>query len=452
MNKPICLVVFPVGQSDDSPLDRSHFDRVFERAVGPAAEAMGMLAIRADDSMVSVTGGSVLLDQLALADFALIDVSAGGARALYSLGVRAALHAGSNQLMFAETHPPGFAVDTQDAVRYRQNSEGEFGEAEAVSLRVALQRRMPTQFGGAGRQGGADNPLARLLLPWRPPLIARLKTDVFRDQVVYSHVLKERLAGARQERDFDALAQIERELGDMGGIETALLVDLLLSYRAVDAWQGMVDLVSRLPALVRATVLVREQLGFALNRLGRGEEALAVLQTVLDEQGPSSETCPLIGRVYKDRWLAARQAGDAEAAAVALDRAISAYVSGFEADCRDSYPGINALTLLDLRGDAGSQAQKQRLLPIVAYAVDRRIGSGDADYWDYATRLELSVLADDATAAELALADALLQVRESWEPKNTLGNLCLIRAERRIRGDHQAWLDDIIVQLERASS
>lgn len=453
VTKPLCLVVMPMHQSGAEPSGRGHFDCVFEQAVAPAVEAAGMLVVRAEDPQFAGTGSSVLLDQLALADLAVVDVSMGGAHALYSLGVRAALRPEDETLLiFAQMYPPGPAVDTSDALSYLLDPQGGFGETEAASLRAALQHRILSRASRAGSRRVADNPLVRLLQAWRPPLIARLKTDVFRDQVIYSNRYKQRLTHARQQHDVRALGQIEGEFGDMHGVEAAALVDLLLSYRAVDAWQAMVELVSRMPALLRATVLVREQLGFALNRLGRDDEALVVLQAVLDEQGPSSETCPLMGRVYKDRWMRARQAGDAEAAAVALDRAIDAYISGFEADSRDSYPGINALTLLDLRGDDESQAQKRGLLPVVMYAVDRRIGSGEADYWDYATRLELAVLADDAAAAQPALADALVQVREVWEPKNTSGNLRLIRAERRGRGDHQAWLDNIIVQLERAAN
>jgi hypothetical protein len=47
--------------------------------------------------------------------------------------------------------------------------------------------------------------------------------------------------------------------------------------------------------------MVRE-LGFALNRLNRREEAEATLRAVINEHGASSETNGLLGRVYKDRW------------------------------------------------------------------------------------------------------------------------------------------------------
>jgi hypothetical protein len=37
--------------------------------------------------------------------------------------------------------------------------------------------------------------------------------------------------------------------------------------------------------------------------------------------------------------------------------------------------------------------RRTKLIPVVEYAVDRRIDTGKPDYWDYATHLELAVLA-----------------------------------------------------------
>ena len=50
------------------------------------------------------------------------------------------------------------------------------------------------------------------------------------------------------------------------------------------------------------TKAFREQLGLALNRAGRGEEAERVLTDLIAARGPSSETHGILGRVYKDRW------------------------------------------------------------------------------------------------------------------------------------------------------
>ncbi len=124
-----------------------------------------------------------------------------------------------------------------------------------------------------------------------------------------------------------------------------------------------------------------------------------------------------------------------------LKKAIDAYLKGFEADWRDAYPGINAVTLMELC-DPPDQ-RREPILPVVRYAVERRIASGQPDYWDYATVVELAVLAGDESRAKTALEDALAHVRETWEPETTARNLRLINDSRERRGELAAWMRDV---------
>jgi len=282
-----------------------------------------------------------------------------------------------------------------------------------------------------------------------PDDIQRLKTDVFRARVRHAEDVKAKLAAARR-AGADAVAAVEAELGNIGHADAGVVIDLLLSYRAVSAWAAMVDLVARMAPPLAATVLVREQLALALNRAGRGEEAEALLLKLIAERGASSETCGILGRVYKDRWQAARDAGDAALARGLLEKAIGAYLQGFEADWRDAYPGVNAVTLMELKDPP--DPRQAALLPVVRYAVERRVAGGAADYWDHATRLELAVLARDSAGAERALADALAHLREGWEAESTARNLALIAAARCARGDADDGLAGTIDALERAAA
>jgi hypothetical protein len=76
-----------------------------------------------------------------------------------------------------------------------------------------------------------------------------------------------------------------------------------------------------------------------------------------------------------------------------LDKAIKMYLQGFEADWRDAYPGINAITLMELRNPPDDR--RKELVPVVRYAVQRKIEKGKPDYWDYASLLELAVLGEN---------------------------------------------------------
>jgi tetratricopeptide (TPR) repeat protein len=198
----------------------------------------------------------------------------------------------------------------------------------------------------------------------------------------------------------------------------------------------MIKFSERMPPPLQRAKMIREQLGFALNRIGRFEEAETVLKAVIAEFGASSETNALLGRIYKDRWEAAKKDGRFEARAL-LKRAVETYLQGFEVDWRDAYPGINAVTLMEMM-DKPDPAQ-ERILPVVRYAASQRAKSS-ADYWDFATLLELAVLGRDQEDAESQLAEALARARASWELESTARNLRLIREVRTGRAEDAGWI------------
>src|SRR6185503_1750689 len=131
--------------------------------------------------------------------------------------------------------------------------------------------------------------------------IAHTKTDLFRAQVGYFSSSQQSLAEARRQ-GLEAVRRVEQELGEIDRQESGAIIDLLLSYRAVKGWRQMIALVDKMPAPLAASVMVQEQLAFALNRDQQGDRAEQVLKAVLERHGPSSETYSLLGRVYKDRW------------------------------------------------------------------------------------------------------------------------------------------------------
>lgn len=446
MPKPLCFVLMPFGKKSDptggEPID---FDRIYDVAIRPAIDQAGFDAIRADEER---TGGIIhkaMFERLLLCEYAIADLTCANANVFYELGVRHAVRPATTLVVFGKRHAPPFDVNYVRGMPYDLGERNEFAPNEAAALRDALVKRLSELRTLAAGVGVTDSPLFQLLTDYGAPDIARLKTDTFRDRIEYAASTKAALAAARDKKDVAALSGIEKSLGELDGVEAGVLIDLYLSYRALSAWDRMVSLHDRISKSLQNAVLVREQLGFALNRLGRREEALRVLQAVEKEQGASSETSGLIGRVYKDLWLEAKEADDQALADGNLQLAIDAYTRGFEADSRDAYPGINAVTLLDIQG---TQAKKSELLPVVRFAVLRRIASGKADYWDYATLLELAVLDGDADGARKRLADARARKRENWELESTANNLMMVREARVARGDSQAWLDALIRSLD----
>ena len=127
--------------------------------------------------------------------------------------------------------------------------------------------------------------------------------------------------------------------------------------------------------------------------------------------------------------------------------ALTPNLRGYEADWRDFYPGINAVTLLDVRGDPEDLKLRDRLVPVVDYAVERRSAGTKPGYWEHATDLELAVHHSDRARAKKALGRSVAAIRETWEPKTTAKNLGFILDARRARGEDVTWLEEIVNEL-----
>jgi hypothetical protein len=464
MPQPLCFVLMPFGtKADPTGRPAINFDDVYEKGIRPAIENAGMVPLRADEEK---TGGIIhkpMFERLLLCEYAVADLTTANANVFYELGVRHTARPRTTQPIYAKHQPIPFDVNYLRALGYDLGSNNQFADQEAQALVAALTERLKHLREIAAGAADPDSPLFQLLGEWKPGDITHLKTDMFHEQVLKNEEWKSRMQRARSLSQADGLLELQRieaELGSLDIHEVGIVVDLMLAYRAQRGWTQMIDLQEKMPQLLRNQVLVREQLGFALNRRAGDESrpepdrntdrdrALKILQSVEDQQGPNPETCGLIGRIYKDLWDNARHSNPSEARGL-LKQAVAAYTRGFEADLRDAYPGINAATLLDVLGTDQAKAQRDRLVPVVRFAVEQRLRTKQPDYWDYATMLELAVLASDQNIAEENLDSALARASEKWMPETTSRNLCLIREFRAQRGEDVSWLDDIITALDK---
>ena len=91
------------------------------------------------------------------------------------------------------------------------------------------------------------------------------------------------------------------------------------------------------------------------------------------------------------------------------------------------------------------------LVPVVGYAIKRRIAAQSPDYWDFATGLELAVLGRDEVTAMQMLSQALIHQREQFESETTARNLRLIREARVRRGENAHWIELIEQELLNAN-
>ncbi|HEX2211218.1 MAG TPA: TRAFs-binding domain-containing protein [Longimicrobium sp.] len=436
--RPLCFVLMPFDKKPDGAGTIIDFNVVYERVIAPAIRDAELEPLRADAEMAGGIIHKPMFERLVLCEYAVADLTTANANVFYELGVRHAVRPFTTVSIFGGNARLPFDVAPLRALPYAIGADGL--PAKPDEDRAALAERLR-----AARESRAkDSPLYQLLEDY--PHVSHEKTDVFREQVRYAESTKEKLAAARKE-GMEAVRRMEGELSPLRDQPAGVIIDLFLSWRAVKGWNEMVTLVERMPEHVAQTVMVQEQLGLALNRAGKGDEAERVLTRLIERKGPSSETYGILGRVYKDRWEAAVRAGETIAARGLLNKAIEAYLKGFEADWRDAYPGVNAVTLMEVRETP--DPRREELVPVVRYAVRRRVAGGKPDYWDHATLLELAVLAKDEEGAFTALADATANIREGWEPETTARNLRLIREARDRRGEPVPWAAEVEKELEK---
>lgn len=431
--KQICFVDMPFGKKTDpkSRIDID-FDEVYERGIAPAIEKAGLVPVRGDQEE---TGGIIhkaMFARLLLAEFVIADMTTANPNVFYELGVRHTAKPYTTIPIFATLGAPPFDVNMVRAIPY-ELTDGKLTHDAATALIEEIGKRMTAALKSPVVE---DSPLFELFPEFKGIEMSHELTDVFRDRVQYASELRDKLAKAREMQPrsaaIDAIREIARAQGEPTRLERGVLIDIYLSYRAVEAWGEMIDLYEAMPGDMKEAAIARQQLALALNRrneLGDRNRAIDLLTSLLHEQGDSAETLGILGRIYKDMYRDAK-GENAPMATGWLDQAVDAYTRGFEAEPADFYPGVNAITLLLQKGDEEAMAEADRLAPLVTFAAVRQGGEKASDYWTVATVIELACTNRDYALAERCLPRALTLAKEGWMFKTTADNLHLIAGLR----------------------
>ena len=445
-SNPICFVVMPFGVKEDASGGVINFDAVYEDLIQPAIEKAELSPLRADEERQGGIMHKPMFERLLLADYAVVDLTTANPNVLYELGIRHAKRPWSTLLLRREGVRLPFNVQSLRCLDYDLDSTGLPTNVDSKVPEVTQHLEESKQKAAEGGSGLVDSPLYELLDAY--PDLTPQQASVFQDRVSRVQKLKTELDeaqcnGARHVKDIHEDLNIKEE-------DPEIVVSLYLAYRAVEAWGKMIELVDEMPNSLSQTVLVQEQLGFALNRAGKRERAKEVLESLIERHGPSSETHGLLGRVYKDLWEEMRLEGRQSQASAYLRQSIEQYKKGFEANWKDPYPGINAVTMMEV--DDKKYEAAERMLQVVTYSAKQRLDKDPSDYWNQATMLEAHVLEQDQAAAESRIGMVLIQAEENWQLKTTARNLSLIRHARESSSGSQEWIKELENQLEEAAS
>jgi MAP3K TRAFs-binding domain len=438
----LCFVLMPFGIKAGADGKKIDFDSVYKTVIRPAVIAAELDPLRCDEDQAGGFIQKSMFEALILCEYAVADLTTANPNVFYELGIRHAVRPWSTVPIMAEGGRLPIDVDALKTIFYKLGPDGiPAPQSIDVTCRAVSSMLREAKSGTL-----KDSPIYQLIDYYPQPQLDREKADLFRTQVQYSRQMKDELARmTAQNGAVDALKAMQEQLGDLQNVESGVLIDLMLSYRSQKAFKEMIRLVDGMPQPLRQTAMVQEQYALALNRDNQGGRAERVLLDLLEKRGPSSETYGILGRIHKDRWEIARQAGDDLLARGFLNKAIAAYLKGFETDWRDAFPGINAVSLMELRDPP--DPRRLELIPVVRYSVERRIATGAPDYWDLAILLELATLAGDEERAMTALTDALAAVREIFEPDTTARNLRFVVEAKRRRGQFEPWMERIVEKL-----
>ncbi len=431
--KPLCFILMPFGKKKDQNGLEIDFDNIYNEFIKPSIEAANLEPIRADEEQIGGIIHKPMYERLMLCEYAVADLSILNANVFYELGIRHAIRPHSTITLFEDKSSLPFDVSFLRSIPYDRN----------LSKLEELKSKLINALLKVKKEKDVDSPLFQLVDGIHPSNIEHIKTDIFREQVEYNQNLKKKLENIRTSKNLDELITFENEL-DFEVVELGVIVDLFLSYRALEAFENMILFVDKMPKPLSQSIMIREQLGFALNRVGQKNDAIKVLEAIINEHGKSSETNGILGRVYKDKYTDALKEGNKIMAQGYLKKAIDTYLDGFEADFRDAYPGINAVTLMEIADDK----RKNEILPVVEFAVKQKMKT-NKDYWDWAILLELAVLETNKEKANQLLFNVIDNIRESFEPKTTVNNLNIIIESKKIKGVDTSWILDIVKNIQK---
>jgi MAP3K TRAFs-binding domain len=430
------------------------FDQIYESAIKPAVTDSGLEPLRGDEEALGGIIHSAMFARLLLSEYVVADLTVANPNVYYELGIRHAAKPYTTVLMGAKLDRLPFDISIVRTVSYDIEKAGQITQQVSEELREKLKERLEKAING---QAQADSPIFELI-PHYPGIdLPDDVTDAFKDRIKVEDQFKAKLEEAKAEKTNEerrkALLKIQNDLGDLKTVQNNILISLLLAFRYIEAWDEMVNLCESFSESLKTVLIVNQQWAFALNRRNNGDDrnkAISLLEKIVKDHGADAETSGLIGSIYKRLYIEARKDGSPTApmAPAYLDKAIEAYLNGFNSDPRDYYPGVNAITLLIEKGDDASVAKSKELNPLVSFAVARRGGISSDNYWDLAAVLELACINKDWDLTKKVLPKVLMNANESWMPRTTMDNLSLLKP--RLLLEQQAVspdIDEIMEQL-----
>jgi hypothetical protein len=423
MAKQICFMVMPFSKkktglnSSQGPTEVD-FDALWENAFAPALVDLGYTPVRADQDV----GALIILDmieRLAYSDLVVADISTPNGNVYYEIGVRHAAKRRGCVLVSADWGRALFDIDQMPRLVYPID-DGSVPEPTAKKIREALQQGLPALATGTSpvfqavpefTEGVKDSQRAKSFAED----MEALNTVVSKIQAVP----KDADPKSRRKKALALRDELEEEQALQEGVQMAVMLML----RDNTDWQTTLNYIEGRSETFQQRPIVKEQMLFAQAKLGDDLDAIAALQQLIDDLGPTPERWGLIGGRYKTLYDRAMEDGKEQQARVYLSKGIEAYDRGMMTDLNEYYPACNLPRLLRIRGEEGDLEEARALRLLINKACDRAEALSPSDEWIPLTRLGAAFDAEDPKDASRIARRILRESEASWKKNTTIKDL-----------------------------
>jgi len=410
-NRPHAFVIMPFGKKKGGDGSIYDFNAIYTQLIKPTLEAAGFEAFRADEETSS---GDILTDmfqELLLADLCLVDMSIDNANVFYELGIRHAFRKrGIVHIQAGRAYMP-FDIFNVRTIPYHITPEGVPDPTFLDKDKAAIAR--VTRDTWASDIDAIHSPVFNILTglvePERSSLRTPLATGFWRE---YNEWRQRVTIAQRQKRIGDILLlteEIKNPLIKEEAIAEAgsALANMGRNELALDQYRKGLQINSR-------NTIFRRQEAFHLNRLGKVDEAIVKIESLLVDNPSDSEAIGYLGRIYKEMWQDSwrwvenpeKRLRTAYDSYHWLIRAIDTYMKGYRINLNNTYPGVNALTLSNMLLELAKKFEDPKspdpdidwvrgnledLRGSLVFALETLIDEDRADYWTLVSMAELKV-------------------------------------------------------------
>ncbi|XP_060778179.1 mitogen-activated protein kinase kinase kinase 5 [Neoarius graeffei] len=338
------------------------------------------------------------LDTFYNADVAIVEMSDSHSQQslFYHLGVRESFSMTNNIILYCSKQEGDLQLLKEQCgsytfIAYMVSPQGKVFACDATLMRGITEILQPSFT------------IEPLLTPLVERLV-RLFENVYIHASEYVHEsIRREIRTARERFSGESLSQelkrIQKRLDTVDLLSPDIVMNLLLSYRDIQDYESIINLVETLNGLptcaVAAQPNIKFQYIFALNRRnhpGDREKALSLILPMVQSGAPvASDVYCLCGRVYKDMFLSS---GFTDAHC--RDQACYWYGKAFEME-PSLHSGINTVVLLMAAGHEFDTSVELRKIGVALSSLLGRKGSLEKmhDYWDVGFYLGAGILANE---------------------------------------------------------